>query len=241
VGIAKHQPLLASHRIPNPLEIDSAVRALFREFQDVSAFLQKIEEWVGSFYNRAVALEDFSNTDSGIANLELTPVVSRTQSGDRNFCFRLQGSDQLVFKLKIIFENDRLLERCLLAKEDHLKKELFLIEVLPVPRVLATPNGLYLCRVSKTMEATAYYPGPECTGNSCDGLTSTGKKAGYGIVAVDPEVIPLGTKLYIQGYGFAEAADVGGAIKGMRIDLCFNTYREAILFGRKKVKVFILD
>jgi 3D (Asp-Asp-Asp) domain-containing protein len=103
-------------------------------------------------------------------------------------------------------------------------------------------KGQYLYRYNdiRVMDATAYYPGPECTGKySYYGRTYTGKKADYGLVAVDPRVIPLGTKLYIEGYGYAEAADIGGAIKGNRIDLCFQTYREAKRFGRKKVKVYI--
>ncbi len=78
------------------------------------------------------------------------------------------------------------------------------------------------------------------------GITATGARAGYGIVAVDPRVIPLGSKLYIESadgsyvYGSAVAADTGGAIKGNRIDLCFNTRAEAISFGRRAVKVYIL-
>ncbi len=78
------------------------------------------------------------------------------------------------------------------------------------------------------------------------GITATGARAGYGIVAVDPSVIPLGSKLYIESadgsyvYGSAVAADTGGAIKGNRIDLCFNTRAEAISFGRRAVKVYVL-
>ncbi len=78
------------------------------------------------------------------------------------------------------------------------------------------------------------------------GITATGSRAGRGIVAVDPSVIPLGTKLYIESadgsyvYGTAIAADTGGAIKGNRIDLCFDTRSEAIGFGRRQVKVYIL-
>ena len=79
------------------------------------------------------------------------------------------------------------------------------------------------------------------------GITATGRKAVKGVVAVDPSVIPLGTQLYIESadgsyvYGSAVAADVGSAIKGNRIDLCFNTRSEAISFGRRQVKVYILN
>ncbi|MFS8542968.1 MAG: 3D domain-containing protein, partial [Limnochordales bacterium] len=64
--------------------------------------------------------------------------------------------------------------------------------------------------------------------------------AGPGVVAVDPGVIPLGTRVYIPGYGIALAADVGSAIRGHRIDLAFDTYREALHYGRRWVKVYIL-
>jgi 3D (Asp-Asp-Asp) domain-containing protein len=91
-----------------------------------------------------------------------------------------------------------------------------------------------------TLEGTAYYPGPEDTGKYAGGITASGMKAGYGVVAVDPKLIRMKTPLYIEGYGFAWAADVGGAIKGRHIDLCYDTYEEAVRFGRKDVQVYIL-
>ncbi len=111
----------------------------------------------------------------------------------------------------------------------------------PVVKTITVSRGRMIRYTEvKTMEATAYDPGPESCGIYADGYTYTGKKATYGVVAVDPKVIPLGTKLYIEGYGFASAEDIGSAIKNNRIDLCYDTQREAILFGRKKVKVYIL-
>lgn len=97
-------------------------------------------------------------------------------------------------------------------------------------------------RVRKIIElqATAYYPGPEDTWPYASGTTASGLKAGYGVVAVDPRVIRLKTPLYVEGYGYAIAADTGGGIKGNKIDLCFDTYQEAVQFGRKNVKVYIL-
>lgn len=86
------------------------------------------------------------------------------------------------------------------------------------------------------MIATAYTAG--CAG--CSGITASGRPAGHGIVAVDPSVIPLGTKLYIPGYGLAIAGDTGGAIRGNRIDLGFDSYRDALIFGRREVTVYRL-
>ncbi|WP_411169951.1 3D domain-containing protein [Clostridium sp. MB05] len=87
-----------------------------------------------------------------------------------------------------------------------------------------------------TMNATAY------TGH---GLTATGLKPirdpnGISTVAVDPNVIPLGSKVYVEGYGYAIASDTGGAIKGNKIDLYMNSDAECYAFGRRTVTVNVI-
>jgi 3D (Asp-Asp-Asp) domain-containing protein len=94
----------------------------------------------------------------------------------------------------------------------------------------------YMARSAIEMLATAYTA--DCAG--CGGMTAIGRRAGKGIVAVDPRVIPLGTHLYIPGYGIAVAGDTGGDIVGNRIDLGFDSWREAMSFGRRDVKVYRL-
>jgi 3D (Asp-Asp-Asp) domain-containing protein len=91
-----------------------------------------------------------------------------------------------------------------------------------------------------TMSSTAYEPGPQSCGKFASGMTSAGYAAGYGVVAVDPDVIPLGTRLYIEGYGYAVAGDRGGSIDGKRIDVGFETVDECYDWGRREVKVYIL-
>ena len=88
-----------------------------------------------------------------------------------------------------------------------------------------------------TMEATAYLP----TEGGGDGITATGIRARHGVVAVDPNVIPLGTRVYIPGYGEAIAADTGGDIVGNRIDVVLEDYGSAMQFGRRTVDVYILS
>ena len=75
------------------------------------------------------------------------------------------------------------------------------------------------------------------TGYSLTGRTATGVSVGYGIVAVDPGVIPLGTRMTIPGYGEGVAADTGGAIVGARIDLWFPTRAEALAWGTRTVSI----
>ncbi len=94
-----------------------------------------------------------------------------------------------------------------------------------------------------TMDATAYCPCKICCGSNANGITASGMRAGYGVAAVDKRVIPLGTKLYVEGYGYCIAADTGGAIKGNRIDLCYNSHQEALNsgYGHVNVRVYVLD
>lgn len=86
------------------------------------------------------------------------------------------------------------------------------------------------------VKATAYTP----FDTGCDGITATGTQAGYGTVAVDPNVIPLGSKVYVPGYGIAIAADTGGAIKGNRVDVCYETKAEALEWGVKSLPIYVL-
>ena len=100
-------------------------------------------------------------------------------------------------------------------------------------------------RYTKVLDVTATAYSSELISNK---LTATGAVARVGLIAVDPRVIPLGTRMYITSldgtswvYGYAVAADTGGAIKGNKIDLFFNTERECINFGRRKARVYILE
>lgn len=91
-----------------------------------------------------------------------------------------------------------------------------------------------------TVTATAYTA--QCDG--CSGITYTGvnllKNRQAKVIAVDPKVIPLGTRVYVEGYGYATAEDIGGAIKGNRIDIHLPTKKEAYDWGVREVSITIL-
>ncbi len=116
----------------------------------------------------------------------------------------------------------------------------------PVPAIIevgiksALPSrGGYYGGSHRSLDMKASYYLPFNCGGAGTGRTATGLKAGFGVVAVDPNYIRLGTRLYIEGYGYAIAADTGGAIKGNRIDLCVDSRRD--VKGLHSVRVWVLD
>nr|WP_300091959.1 3D domain-containing protein [Sedimentibacter sp.] len=126
-----------------------------------------------------------------------------------------------------------------------------IVEVGTKEYVVATSRGGFRFEQELDMVATAYDLSYESTGKYPDdpeyGITASGTKAQPGTVAVDPSVIPLGTKLYIAStdgspdYGLATALDTGGAINGYRIDLFMEDGTDAHNFGIRQVKVYILE
>lgn len=92
-----------------------------------------------------------------------------------------------------------------------------------------------------TVSATAYTA--YC--NGCSGITKTGinlkANPNQKVIAVDPKVIPLGSKVYVEGYGHAIAGDIGSAIKGNKIDVFIPNRANALKWGRKQVKIQVLN
>lgn len=91
-----------------------------------------------------------------------------------------------------------------------------------------------------SMVATGYDPCYQCNYPYYGQPSYLGYPLARGIIAVDPNVIPMGTRLYVEGYGEGIAADQGGAIKGNRLDLCFASHQEALNWGIRTVRVTIL-
>lgn len=111
----------------------------------------------------------------------------------------------------------------------------------PVNEVIAVGTRRAISRGGKTYEYTTAYAmrASAYTHTGSNTASGTKPKAGFS-VAVDPSVIPLGTLLYVDGYGYCKAEDTGGAIKGKRIDLFFDTEAECTDWGVRTVRVYVL-
>lgn len=161
---------------------------------------------------------------------------SRTVGAGRLSTAREGKSGQLIETYEVTIKNGKPVSKKLISKE---REEPVSKLVLMGQAGYKTSRSRFIRSKVLTMHASAYDASPQTLPGS-SGRTASGHKAVYGVVAVDPRVIPLGTLLYIEGYGFALASDTGGAIKGNRIDLCMNSRSQALKFGRRSVKVHVL-
>lgn len=111
--------------------------------------------------------------------------------------------------------------------------QLMLVGATPISR--DTYSGAYVSRL--TVKATAYWRNPLWS----NGRTATGAQVHFGSIAVDPSVIPLGSRLFVQGYGLGVADDTGSAVKGLHVDLYFPTLAEAQAWGMRYVTVYVIS
>jgi 3D (Asp-Asp-Asp) domain-containing protein len=139
--------------------------------------------------------------------------------------------------VRITYYNGVETQRKVLKKRSF-RKPIFTLTLLN--HSTGRPIKVYdLTRARKmTMRATGYYVGEKYVPSD---TTFLGYKLRRGLVAVDPKVIPLRSRLYVKGYGYAYAADTGSAIKGNRIDLAVKDRREEAKFNRHDVPVYILE
>ena len=137
------------------------------------------------------------------------------------------------------------------AQQD-IQERLLMIDVLLDEVVLLRVENEYLRRqveefletwTLEEFEATAYthvaVPGVPDINGTGDGLTASGTQVREGVVAVDPAVIPLGSQVWVEGFGWLIAEDTGGAIRGNRIDIFHESRALAMRFGRQYVRVVL--
>ena len=153
-----------------------------------------------------------------------------------------KGQEGLITKeYEVVLENGKEVSRTLVSEKKVRDKQDKVVAVgtkaapvQVVSRGNETGKELYV-------SSTAY----TAFCNGCSGKTATGinlrANPNVKVIAVDPRVIPLGTKVYVEGYGYAVAADTGSSIKGNKIDVFFANKSDAYRWGRKKVKIKILN
>ena len=179
--------------------------------------------------------------------MEFTNQINKSDKLDKGIVTVVKkGSPGLKeLAIKVIFENGKETRREI-AEEKIIKEPVNgIIEEGTRTTFISSRGQVTRFVRALKMTATAYDATFESCGKHPDnpnyGITYTGLKVRPGIVAVDPKVIPLGTYLYVEGYGEALAADIGGAIKGNRIDLYYELPKDVARYGKRTVKVYVLD
>lgn len=150
----------------------------------------------------------------------------------------VNGSKQVT--MNIVYEDGKEVSRNIVKETVTVNPVQAIMKVGTLGVLNVNRGGRVLYKSEVTALATAYTDSPSF------GITATGTRTvrnpdGYSSVAVDPRVIPLGSKLYIPGYGYGIASDTGGAIKGDRVDLFFDSEEECYSWGAKNVDVYIIN
>lgn len=147
------------------------------------------------------------------------------------------GSKEVI--TNVTYEDGKEVSRNIVSEIVKSEPVKAIVKVGTLGVVTANRGGKVVYKSKISARATAY------TADLNFGITASGTRTkrnanGYSSIAVDPRVIPLGTKLYVQGYGYGIAEDTGGAIKGNRVDLFFTSETECNTWGVKSVDVYIL-
>jgi 3D (Asp-Asp-Asp) domain-containing protein len=140
-----------------------------------------------------------------------------------------------VSYLRALARQQRLTARQIAALDSRARQVVAKAQVVQ-SRVASTPAAATAAAAASVVDGARTLT-VTSTGYSMPGRTATGLPVGPGIVAVDPAMIPLGTRLSIPGYGEGVAADTGGAVQGLTIDLWFATLAEALAWGRRTVTI----
>lgn len=235
-------------------EKDSEAQSELFKKRARAMYINGVDSYLGVILSSS-SLSDF---------ISKTDMVSKVVGFDNQMLNKLRDKQQAISKQKdaLGYENSKLEalkasnektlsklnkeikeQKGLLSKADEKEKQLMAAAVASDSK--SSKGGT----LSRGMSSSASYSrvlSMDATAYSGDGVTASGtatkrNSGGYSTIAVDPRVIPLGSTVYVDGYGYAIAEDTGGDIKGNRIDVYYPSESEAQNWGRRSVNVYIIN
>lgn len=171
-------------------------------------------------------------------SIDYSTIVKKDDNSERGVNKVLQEgiSGEKEIATRVIYEDGKEVSRRVVSETVKKQPTQKIVAMGTLGAITPSRGGKVLYTKALTLTSTAYSGG----GHTASGTYVRRNNGGYSSVAVDPRVIPLGTRLYIDGYGYAVAEDTGGAIKGSKIDLYFDTYSETNRWGVRTVTVYVL-
>ena len=224
----------------------------------VANFLKEQGITLGELDRVEKSLEDVITPGDKVAVVRVEKVTDVVEESidfaieKKNDSSVLKGKEKVVTQGKkgtvertyeVVKENGKIVMKTLQSEKVISKPTTQVVAVgTKVVTVTASRNNTSAGGTGKEFYVTATAYTPNC--NGCSGITATGvnikSNPNMKLIAVDPNVIPLGSKVWVEGYGYAIAADTGGAIKGNKIDILVSSKSAAKNWGRKKVRIKVL-
>ena len=225
----------------------------------VANFLKEQGITLGELDRVEKSLEDVITPGDKVAVVRVEKVTDVVEESidfaieKKNDSSVLKGKEKVVTQGKkgtvertyeVVKENGKIVMKTLQSEKVTSKPTTQVVAVgTKVATVTASRNNTSAGGKGKEFYVTATAYTPNC--NGCSGITATGvnikSNPNMKLIAVDPNVIPLGSKVWVEGYGYAIAADTGGAIKGNKIDILVSSKSAAKNWGRKKVRIKVLN
>lgn len=209
------------------------------------------ESVIEGMHIRLIRVKDEILTESEVIPYDVLETANNTMNEGETKVLQAGVDGVLNRNFRILYEDGQAVSRTFLAEKVATAPIRQLVEYGTVKNFMNSRGDLVRYMNTLDMKATSYTSSFVDTGknpgDSGFGITKTGIVAREGVIAVDPTVIPLGTRVYVEvpgpapDYGFAIAADIGSAIKGRLIDVYFDSPQTVRQWGRRSVRVYILN
>jgi 3D (Asp-Asp-Asp) domain-containing protein/peptidoglycan hydrolase CwlO-like protein len=228
--LGDHLRTLYQHGEPDALAVLLGARSLDDAATGLDALEQTTRQSKQAVVDSRAGRAKLEGLASELAARVREVQVLQTQAGKTATALSSARAQRVAY-IASLARQRRLTARQIAALDSHARR------VVEQTQAVQAQSGFPIPAAATPIAGGAHTLTVTATGYSLPGRTATGLPVGFGVVAVDPSVIPLGTRMTIPGYGEGVAADTGSAVQGYTIDLWFPTLADALAWGRRTVTI----